>query len=56
MPSLAIAFSSSTSTSTPSFFKCRGAFGEGFGKQNVRRLVDEVAGEFDPLGDASRAP
>ena len=51
MPSLAIAFSSSISTSTPSFFELLGAFGECIRKQHVGRLVDEVAGELDALGD-----
>ena len=52
MPSFSIAFSSSISTSTPSFVSACGAVGELLGKEDVRRLVDEVARDDDALGES----
>ena len=51
MPSFPIAFSSRTLTSTPSFSSALARSANSAGKENVRRLIDEIAGKFDALGD-----
>ena len=51
MPSLPIAFSSRTFHLDAELLQRFGAIGEFDGKEDVRRLVDQIARQFDAFGD-----